>query len=76
MKTIQITLDEELIAEVDREVKRLGTTRSALTREALRAILDKYHEMELEKKQVTGYVRKPVKPGEFSHWEDEQVWVD
>lgn len=76
MKTIQMTFDEELIDEVDKEVKKLGTTRSAFTREALRKILVYYHELELEKKQIEGYKSQPVKSGEFDNWEDEQVWVD
>lgn len=28
MKTVQMTLDENLVSDVDRAVKRLGTTRS------------------------------------------------
>ena len=37
MRTVQLTLDEELIEQVDALAKRLGTTRSALTRDALAA---------------------------------------
>lgn len=39
MKTVQMTLDAALVTEVDRAVKALGTTRSAFTRQALRAAL-------------------------------------
>jgi metal-responsive CopG/Arc/MetJ family transcriptional regulator len=76
MKTIQMTLDEKLIDEVDKEVKKLGTTRSAFTRDALRKILAYYHELESEQKQIEGYKKNPVNPGEFDDWEDEQVWID
>lgn len=31
-------------------------------------------EQEQEEKQRAGYLRKPVKRGEFDIWEDEQVW--
>jgi hypothetical protein len=31
---------------------------------------------ELEKRHKEGYLLKPVIPGEFSDWEDEQVWVE
>jgi hypothetical protein len=31
---------------------------------------------ELERKHRTGYLSKPVKPDEFSDWEDEQVWIE
>lgn len=76
MKTVQMTLDEDLVAEIDRVAKKLKTTRSALTRDALRAALRRLREKELEEKHRKGYQRKPVKPEEFSEWEDEQVWGD
>jgi hypothetical protein len=31
---------------------------------------------ELERKHREGYLLNPVKPGEFSDWEDEQVWIE
>lgn len=76
MKTVQMTLDEDLVAEVDKVAKQLGTTRSALTRDALRAALERIREKEMERKHLEGYIRKPVKRGEFSNWETEQVWVE
>jgi hypothetical protein len=30
----------------------------------------------LEQKHRKGYLQNPVTPGEFSDWEDEQVWGD
>jgi metal-responsive CopG/Arc/MetJ family transcriptional regulator len=76
MRTVQITLDDELIQEIDQAVKRLGTTRSAFTREALRAALTQLRNREMEEKHRAGYARKPVQPGEFSDWENEQIWVE
>ena len=76
MRTVQMTLDDELIQEIDQAVKRLGTTRSAFTREALRAALTQLRHQEMERKHREGYARKPVEPGEFSDWENEQVWVE
>jgi len=76
MKTVQMTLDEPLVAEIDQIVKQLGTTRSAFTRNALRVALEKIRERELEWKHREGYLRKPVREGEFSDWEAEQVWGD
>ncbi|HUN80279.1 MAG TPA: ribbon-helix-helix protein, CopG family [Phycisphaerae bacterium] len=76
MKTVQMTLDEALIREVDRTVRKLRTTRSAFARKALRAALDRITEKQMERRQVEGYRRKPVKRGEFSVWEREQVWPD
>jgi predicted transcriptional regulator len=74
MKTVQLTLDEDLVIEVDKTAKRIGTTRSAFTREALRSALEKIRVRELEQKHREGYRRKPVKRGEFSIWVNEQVW--
>ncbi len=76
MKTVQMTLDENLIASVDRVAKRLGTTRSAFTRQALKTALREVRMNELERKHREGYKRKPVKHGEFEDWEAEQVWVE
>ena len=76
MKTVQMTLDENLIASVDKVAKRLGTTRSAFTRQALRLALREVRMNELERKHREGYRRKPVRRGEFEDWEAEQVWVE
>jgi len=74
MKTVQMTLDETLVKAVDGAAKKLGTTRSAFTREALRSALREVRVRDLESKHREGYKRKPVKRGEFSDWESEQVW--
>ena len=76
MKTVQMTLDENLIASVDKVAKHLGTTRSAFTRQALKTALREVRTNELERKHREGYKRKPVKRGEFEDWEAEQVWVE
>ena len=74
MKTVQMTLDEALIAEVDRIATQLGSTRSAFTREALRQAIKQIELEEKERKHREGYARQPVVSEEFSDWEDEQVW--
>ncbi len=76
MKTVQMTLDESLVEEVDRAAEALGTTRSAFTREALREALVRRQELELERRHRAGYAAKPVVPGELDGWEAEQVWPD
>ena len=76
MKTVQMTLDETLVKAVDSAAKKLRTTRSAFTKEALRSALKEVRVRDLESKHREGYKRKPVKRGEFSDWESEQVWGD
>ena len=74
MKTIQMTIDEPLLDEVDEIIQALKTTRSAFIREALEQALQRYAIAEMEKKHAEGYARQPVEPGEFDVWEDQQAW--
>lgn len=76
MRTVQMTLDEELVAAVDRVSRRLGKSRSAFTREALREALARVRVRALEQRHRAGYQRKPVRSGEFSPWETEQIWPE
>lgn len=75
MKTIQMTIDEELLADVDRVSAVLRTTRSAFIRTALHNALRQHRIRTLEHLQATGYAQHPVQPGEFDIWQDEQVWA-
>lgn len=74
MKTIQMSLDEELISEVDRVVESLHTTRSAFARMAFKEKLEHLKLEEKERQHRQGYSRKPVAADEFGDWEGEQVW--
>jgi Arc/MetJ family transcription regulator len=74
VKTIQMTIDEPLLAEVDRVIGELHTTRSAFIREALEAALRRHAIRKLEQQHAQGYAQHPVKPGEFDMWTDEQHW--
>jgi metal-responsive CopG/Arc/MetJ family transcriptional regulator len=74
MKTVQMTLDDDLVEAVDRAVRELKTTRSAFTRAALRDALKKLRIRQLEERHRKGYSLCPVKADEFSVWETEQDW--
>ena len=76
MKTIQMTIDESLLAEVDRAIGALDITRSAFIREALQLALWQYKIRQMEEKQAEGYAQHPVEPGEFDVWESEQAWSE
>ena len=76
MRTIRVTLDEELLASVDEAAKRLNITRSAFARQALRDAVHRLTTGELEDKHREGYKRRPVQKGEFDVWESEQTWPD
>ena len=74
MKTIQMTIDEGLLADVDRVIRRLETNRSAFIRSALKLAIKRHEIREMEKRHIRGYEKYPVEKGEFDIWQDEQVW--
>lgn len=74
MKTIQMTIDEPLLTEVDRTIAELQTTRSAFIREALEAALRHHDIQNLEQQHAYGYAQHPVTPDEFDVWVNEQHW--
>ena len=76
MKTVQMTLDDDLVKAVDRIAKKLRTSRSAFTRSALREALARYSAAQLERRHRQGYEKHPVAADEFSVWEAEQAWGD
>lgn len=71
-----MTLDDDLVKKVDRVAKRLRTTRSAFTRQALREALAKYSAARLEQKHRRGYERHPAGNNEFAVWGTEHAWGD
>ena len=76
MRTIQMTLDDDLVKSVDRVSKELQTTRSAFARKALRDALARYSLEQMERKHRRGYEQHPVAADEFSVWETEHAWGD
>jgi len=76
MRTVQMTLDEKLLAAVDKAAKKLKTSRSGFTRQALREALDRLASSRLEQKHRRGYERHPARGGEFDAWEKEQKWPE
>jgi len=76
MRTIQMTLDDDLVKKVDAIANELQTTRSAFTRDALREAVQQYNIRCLELKHRQGYAVRPANEEEFSVWEKEQNWGD
>lgn len=76
METIELTVDESLLAEVDRATRQLSMTRADFTRLALELALRNQKTIALEQQHAQGYARNPVKPNEFDGWESEQVWSE
>jgi hypothetical protein len=76
MKSVHLTLNDELVDAVDRAARRLGMTRSGFARKALRKALAELRRRDLEQRHRVGYERYPVKPEEFDVWELQQVWPE
>ncbi|MEZ4866611.1 MAG: ribbon-helix-helix domain-containing protein [Caldilineaceae bacterium] len=76
MKTIQMTIDEQLLLSVDQAVEEMGTNRSAFIREALKSALRQFRIRQMERQHAAGYARYPQDPAEIAEWETEQVWED
>ena len=74
MKTIQMTIDEQLLKLVDKLSRDRHTTRSAFIRDALQAEIRRERIREGEMRHAQGYARKPVAPNEFDLWFGEQDW--
>jgi len=76
MRTIQMTIDEPLLREVDQMSRSLQTTRSEFIREALKLALQKHRIAQLERQHAAGYKAHPQEPTEVTEWEPEQAWEE
>lgn len=65
MKTIQITIDEDLLRKLDVEVRRERKSRSSLIRDAVSERLRSGLRKRLDEACVEAYRRRPVRKGEF-----------
>lgn len=74
MKIIQITIDDSLLAGVDRVVSKLGTTRSAFLRDALQSALRQHALAKLEARHAAGYTAQPMTDEEQAAWASVRDW--
>ena len=73
MRTIQMTLDDDLVETVDKVVKKLKTTRSAFTRKALKNAIKQVNISMLEKKHKKGYDLSQDHPQIVTHSTQESI---
>lgn len=76
MRTVQMTLEDDLVKSVDQAAKKLNTTRSAFARLALKEALRHLKTKQLEQQHRQGYKAHPVTREEAGVWEKEQAWGD
>ena len=76
MKPVQVTFDEELLAELDErpEVRERG--RSAVLREAAAAYLADKRTQDIERQYEQAYTRFPQRDEEIAEWESVQAWSE
>lgn len=74
MQTIELTIDEALLAKLDRITQQLSLTRAAFIQQSLETALQQQEVLAQERRHAEGYARLPVEPGEFDGWENVRVW--
>jgi antitoxin component of RelBE/YafQ-DinJ toxin-antitoxin module len=74
METIQLTIDESLLAEVNRATDTLQMTPSDFMRVALERALQQREIIAKERQHAQAYLAQPQQPEEIEEWQDEQEW--
>jgi len=74
MKTVQVVLEEDLLAQADRQARREKRNRSALVRAALGDYLRRCRLRTLEELERRAYQRIPQDGDEVAAWEAEAKW--
>ena len=74
MKTIQITIDPELLDIIDNDEESRQKGRSAFLRQAVRYYLEQKRLKSISEQYRSGYTRGTAKDDDLTLWEDEQVW--
>jgi metal-responsive CopG/Arc/MetJ family transcriptional regulator len=74
MKTIQITIDPELLHLINHDEESMKKGRSAILRQAVRYYLEHKRLKSISEKYRSGYSRALAKDDDLTIWEDEQVW--
>jgi metal-responsive CopG/Arc/MetJ family transcriptional regulator len=73
-KPVQISLPLDLLEALDRIVAATGTNRSALIREALEPVVERYRIGALERQEAEAFTRHPQADAEIDAWAEMQDW--
>jgi antitoxin component of RelBE/YafQ-DinJ toxin-antitoxin module len=74
METIQLTIDESLLAEVQQATNALQMTPSDFMTVALERALQQREIIAKERQHAQAYSDQPQQPEEIEEWQDEQEW--
>ena len=76
METIQVTIDEALLAEVQQATLALQMTPSDFMKVALERALQQREIIAKERRDAQGYAEHPQRSEEVEEWQDEQDWEE
>lgn len=74
MKTIQITMDDELLAKLDADSETQRDGRSAVLRRAATEYLNRRRRSAIAEKYRQAYKKQPGLGQDFKDWEEEGTW--
>jgi len=74
METIQLSIDESLLAEVRQATNALQMTPSDFIKVALERALQQREIIAKERRDAQGYLEHPQQPEEIEEWQSEQEW--
>lgn len=74
MKTIQITVDEALLREIDQSPEARKEGRSAVFRRAAMAYLRQGRQADIGGRYASGYCEEGSLGNEFAGWEEQGEW--
>lgn len=74
METIQLTIDESLLAAAEQTARSLEMSRSDFIKVALERALQQREMIALERRDAQGYLDQPQRPEEIEEWQSEQEW--
>jgi len=73
-KLLAIRIDEDLLAEIDRERRQVGLTRARAVKQALSLWMEQRRYQEAVRRDRQGYETHPVKEEEFGPVLGAQTW--
>lgn len=76
LKTIQITLPQQLLVKIDKAAAELKTSRSGFARRAFEDTLFDLRLAQMEQQDAEAYAHQPQDPSEIADWKDLQDWGD
>ncbi len=75
MKTIQITIDPDLLSQIDSDDECKQSSRSAFLQTAVRCYLEQKRRKSISEKYRSGYSQGLAPDDDLTSWDDEQVWL-